>query len=526
MERAHFVGEDPLRPNVKVRGLAIAAVAALSGLGIIGLASPASAATAKPYDFNGDGFTDLAIGSPFGTVNSKASAGFVSVIYGSSAGFNTGKKQVFTQDLSWVPGAAEATDHFGYSLASADFDGDGFADLAVGTPDEDTGHGANAGYLTILWGSATGLTEATATEEFDTPGAGHRFGESLSAGDINRDGFPELWFTIPGTGQFSGIIFGPAAAAKATSGPARRTNLRRVKLQSPASVEHLKSARTGKAAKGEVSTLSATDVTNSWLATGDVTGDQLEDVVYAWYDADAATADDQHGFVVYPGTATGDVDPDTAFGFVGVDVNALTLGDFDGNGFADVALGQTPDADHLGGQVAVFKGAAADTFGEAYVLNQETQQVEGSGEAGDAFGASVAAGDINKDGRADLAVGVPTEDVNSVKDGGSTILFYGSATGLTGAGSQVITQNTAGVPGTCEAGDKLGTQVTLLDNNNDGFADLAAGAPTEDVSEGMISWLGGTASGATGTGSLGLTSGTIGLPAHHAEMGRRLGRLG
>jgi hypothetical protein len=105
-------------------------------------------------------------------------------------------------------------------------------------------------------------------------------------------------------------------------------------------------------------------------------------------------------------------------------------------------------------------------------------------------------------------------------------MLYGSATGLTGAGSQGITQNTAGVPGGCETGDKMGTQVSLLDTNNDGFADLLAGAPAENAGDGMVSWLEGVTAGVTGTGSLGITATTFGVTGKKAEIGRRLGRLG
>lgn len=539
-----------MQSRVKLGGLAAAAISAITGLSLIGLAAPSASSAvtvpAKPYDFNGDGFTDLAIGSPYGTVSGLKYAGFVNIIYGSSNGLNTAKHQVFSQNTAGVPGSAETSDHFGYSLASGDFDHDGYADLAVGVPDEDTTSGTNAGTIDFLWGSSSGLSAAqsSAADEFDTPGAAHRWGETLAVGDIEHDGWPELFITTPGTSNFAWFFFGPdaaAPAAKATGGATSTATGRgahpgKVVTRSAAKKVESAKATSGGAAGAEdrVGTLSATDVNSSWLATGDVTGDGHDDVVYAWSDSDAATAEERHGFIVFPGeipdgATQGDLNADAAVGIIGVDVNAATAGDFDGDGFADVALGQTPDADHLGGQVAVFKGAATNVSADAggsYLVNQETPSVPGAGEAGDAFGASVAAGDINKDGKADLVIGAPTEDVGTVADAGATFFVLGSATGLTGVGSQAITQNTAGVPGGAEKGDKLGTQVTLLDNNKDGFADLTAGAPAENAGDGMISWLKGVTAGLTGTGSLGIGSGTFGVTGKKAEIGRRLGRLG
>ncbi|HEU5157359.1 MAG TPA: FG-GAP repeat protein [Streptosporangiaceae bacterium] len=511
--------------------MAVAAVTAFSGLSVIGLGTPASAAVtipAKPYDFNGDGFVDEAIGSPYGTVGTKKFAGFVNIIYGSSAGLNKSKRQVFSQNTAGVPGGAETSDHFGYSLASGDFDHDGYADLAIGVPDEDTTNGANAGTIDFLWGSPSGLSaaQASAADEFGAPGAAHRWGESLATGDIEHDGWPELFMTIPGTSNFAWFFFGPEVTAKAQTTATSRA-------ARPGKVVNRSATKTAEGAEGQAGTLSATDVNNSWLATGDVTGDGHDDVVYAWNDADGAVPEERHGFVVLPGVVPeggtqGDLDPATAETVL-TQVNSVTAGDFEADGFADVAVGQTPDSAHPGGQVLVFKGSVNNVAaqpGSVYPVNQDTASVPGAGEAGDALGASVAAGDVNKDGKADLAVGAPGEDLGAGADAGAAFALYGSADGLTGAGSQMFTQNTAGVPGASEKGDKFGTQVTLLDDNNDGLADLTAGAPAENVGDGMIVWLKGTATVLSTAGAVWADAGTFGVKGKKAEIGRRLGRLG
>jgi len=83
-------------------------------------------------------------------------------------------------------------------------------------------------------------------------------------------------------------------------------------------------------------------------------------------------------------------------------------------------------------------------------------QVGGAVERDDTFGFALAAGDFNGDTFADLAAGAPFEDVGSVPDAGAVSAIYGSSGGLTSAGGQLFTQDTAGVPSIAEAGDGFG----------------------------------------------------------------------
>ena len=65
--------------------------------------------------------------------------------------------QLWHQDSSGVEDEAEAGDHFGDALAAGDFNGDGFADLAVGVPDEEVGTMGDAGMVNPLYGSGLGV---------------------------------------------------------------------------------------------------------------------------------------------------------------------------------------------------------------------------------------------------------------------------------------------------------------------------------------------------------------------------------
>ncbi|MBD2683273.1 MULTISPECIES: FG-GAP repeat protein [Nostoc] len=63
--------------------------------------------------------------------------------------------------------------------------------------------------------------------------------------------------------------------------------------------------------------------------------------------------------------------------------------------------------------------------------HQDSPGIEGVANASDGFGSSLKAGDFNNDGFADLAIGVPGEDVGLISNAGTVNILYGSATGLT-----------------------------------------------------------------------------------------------
>lgn len=127
----------------------------LAACGLVLLAPATGLAAAG--DFNGDGFDDLAIGVPAEDLGAVTGAGAVSVLLGSATGLTDVGNQLWTQDSAGILDAAETDDQFGDALAVGDFNGDGFADLAVGVHFEDVGAAALAGAVNVLLGSAAGL---------------------------------------------------------------------------------------------------------------------------------------------------------------------------------------------------------------------------------------------------------------------------------------------------------------------------------------------------------------------------------
>jgi hypothetical protein len=500
--------------------LSAAAVSAVGAAGLVHVAhatarpSALKVASPKPYDFNGDGYTDLAFGSPYGKVSGHSSAGFVTIVPGSATGPATSKKKIFSQNTAGVPGSAEAGDHFGMALTSLDVDRDGYADLIVGAPDEDTGAGADAGGEWILWGSPSGLigtgsvsrNEGTSGDE--GPGAGHRYGASMAEGDVDGDGSIEWVTTAPGAAFWWYTTNAPADALKAAT------------ARSFPSGSHGRPLRHKVA--GKMVAAAATPSLSFFPAIADVNGDQAGDIVVGWLDSSITDPAQRSGFDVYPSSPDGSVPVKSVY----TPLTSLASGDFNGDGASDVAVGYSGETGGKGGHVTVYMGDSTLSMTTSNTITQSTAGVPGTAVSGDRFGYSVVAGDLNADGKADLVAGVPYKTVSSKTLAGEAIALYGGAGGLTGTGAQAFSQSTAGVAGAAETNDSLGWTVSLVDVNRDGYGDLIAGAPKENGTDGAVSVLKGTATHVTATGSWSFGAGTLGVSGLDAQLGVRTARLG
>jgi FG-GAP repeat len=413
-----------------------------------------------------------------------------------------------------IADSAVAADLAAESLQT-DFNNDGFADLAVGTPYEDVGSIEDAGTVNVLYGSAGGLTgSGSQTFTQNTPGVGSTaeafdsFGGALATGDFDNDGFADLAVGVPGEDIGSAfeagavnVLYGGAAGLNGSGSQTFTQNT-----------------------SGVGSTAEAFDGFGSSLAAGDFDHSGFADLAVG-VPGESSSISDIGAVSVVPGGAAGLTgsgsrlftqntpgvgsasETGDRFGF------SLAAGDFDNDGFADLATGTPLESTSVArvGAVNVLSGSAAGLTGSgSQLLTQNTPGVGSTAETGDVFGYSLAVGDFDNDGFADLTVGAPGEDIGSASAAGAVNVLYGGAAGLTGSGSQTFTQNTPGVGSAGETGDEFGYSVAAGDFQNGGFADLAVGVPGESIG-GAVNVLSGSAAGLTGPGSQFFTQNTPGV---------------
>jgi hypothetical protein len=441
-------------------------------------------------DFNGDTLDDLAIGVPGEDLGVHADAGAVNVQYGSAGGL-AGDGQVLTQ------GTPEDGDRFGTALAKGFFNDDDFVDLAVGAPAEDVGRTDAAGVVTVFYGSAGGLTGPGDILQQTSPENGDGFGSALDSGDVQGDGIDDLAVGAPGEDVGSAVDAGAVSLYFGFEDGLFERPIQNLFQSSPENGDRFGSALEAAPFGGDPGFDLAVGAPGETVALAGAAG------------AVTVFSSDGEGLGVVGQTLLqGNPEVGDLFGF------ALVSGSFRHNGHFDLAvgapgedIGASPDI----GSVALFSGQAGGLSGiNPRNLFQFQGGVGGRPETGDQFGWSLAAGLYNGDDFYDLAVGVPGEDIGTVRDAGAVNTLHGGDDGLAGTG-QVLFQGDGGLGDAVEADDRFGQALAkgrFSNNfNDDAFDDLAVGVAFEDVGArpdaGVVNLLQGSAAdGLLGSGAV------------------------
>ena len=163
---------------------------------------------------------------------------------------------------------------------------------------------------------------------------------------------------------------------------------------------------------------------------------------------------------------------------------AIAIGDFNGDGFVDAAVGAPGEAKggaDGAGLVTVLFGSETGFSGLAAEIHENRAGVPGVAEADDSLGAALSAGDYDGDEFDDLAIGIVLEDSSTKSDSGAILVVPGSSGGMVLAETVRVTQDSLFGAGSMDDSERFGAALVSADFNQDGIADLAVGAPRDRV---------------------------------------------
>ncbi|MBI5513812.1 MAG: FG-GAP repeat protein [Deltaproteobacteria bacterium] len=407
--------------------------------------TPARSATVATFgllttDVDGDGYGDLVAGAPFLALPGSR----LYTHLGGPMGARTPGQAVESPEVDSLFGMVV--------VGVGDVNGDGYGDVAVGAP----GFAMNTGRAYVFHGGNRGLEELPASTLRARTPVGGFYGAALAGGDLNGDGYSDV---VVGAYRAlrEGVVSVYFGSPQGIPEEASRV------LPAPGPAE-------GRMGEGRYGIAVA--------VPGDLDGDGFADLV--------AGADAEDGFTgrvyLHRGGRDGpSLRPEVTLqrlegGQYGSAVAGV--GDVDGDGRPDVAVGGPGFRDGLGGAY-VYAGSARGLEAERITV------IPGPAGVNADFGLALGGGDFDGDGYSDVVVSAP----RSLDYQGQVYVFQGSAMGVRTSPWRML-------PGPTTPRAYHGNAVSVgRDIDRDGYDDIVVSAERASTFVGQARVFYGSASG-------------------------------